>query len=266
VLRAGSGLVLAAAVVALVLGGRIYGAWVVVVVAGGLALWEFRQLSAGMGLKAPSWLLYPIGFYFAFSGTVLRRVPVELVLSAALIIGLTAFLFLPARRGGLGRWAMGLAGALYVGIPFNYYLLLYETPRWPRGLAWLLVTVGTVAVGDVAAYFVGRALGRHPFFPAVSPNKTLEGAVAGVICCGLGMVVSGVALLGLGPWHGVVLGLLVGLCAVFGDLVESQMKRLAGVKDSGRLIPGHGGVLDRIDSLLFAPVVVFFYASYLHLL
>jgi len=134
------------------------------------------------------------------------------------------------------------------------------------GVVWLAVILVTVVVSDVAALLVGTRLGRHPFFPAISPKKTVEGALAGLVFSVPVMVLGGTFLLGLPPWHAAVLGLLIGITAQVGDLVESQMKRLARVKDSSQLIPGHGGVLDRLDSALFPPIVVYVYASYLHLL
>jgi phosphatidate cytidylyltransferase len=260
-----SGVLLAVVVGALLAAGRA-GVYTIVIVVGGVALWEFRGLSGRMGYRAPSWLLYPLGLVFAFSGTVLKAIPLELVLSVALIAGLSVFLVMPGRREGLGRWALGLAGAVYIGLPFNSYLLLYDGARHAPGVFWLVVIVVTVVVSDAAALLVGTRLGRHPFFPAISPKKTLEGALAGLICSVPVTVATGVLLLGLSPGHSAVLGLLIGVTAQAGDLVESQMKRLARVKDSSNLIPGHGGVLDRLDSALFPPIVVYLYASYLHLL
>src|ERR1700692_1644877 len=105
----------------------IYGAYALVILLAGLALWEFRNLSDGMGSRAPGWLLFPLGAFFAFSGTVLKQVDVNLGLALALGGGLAAFLVVPGRRQGLGRWAMGMAGALYIGMPFNYYLVLYSS-------------------------------------------------------------------------------------------------------------------------------------------
>jgi phosphatidate cytidylyltransferase len=248
------------------LAAGVVGVHVLVFAVGALALWEFRGLSGRMGYPAPSWLLYPLGAYFALSGTLLSAVPLDVVLAVALIVGLSVFLVLPGRLEGLGRWAMGLAGALYIGMPFNYYLLLYERARATPGVLWLLAIVVTVIVSDAAALLVGTRVGRHRFFPRISPKKTVEGAIAGLVCCIPVMMLGGVALLGLAPWHAAMLGLLVGITAQAGDLVESQMKRLAGVKDSSHLIPGHGGSLDRLDSLLFPPIAVFLYVSYLHLL
>jgi phosphatidate cytidylyltransferase len=264
-IRVLSGVLLAAVVGGLLATGRP-GVYVMVLVIGGLAVWEFRGLSDRMGYRAPSWLLYPLGLVFAFSGTVLSAVPLELVLSIALIAGLSVFLVLPGRREGLGRWAMGLAGAVYIGLPFNYYLRLFDEAHRAPGIAWVLMVVLTVVVSDASALLAGMWLGRHPFFPAISPKKTVEGALAGLLCSVSVMVVGGMLLLGLPIWHAAVLGLLIGVTAQAGDLVESQMKRLARVKDSSNLIPGHGGVLDRLDSALFPPIVVFLYASYLHLL
>jgi phosphatidate cytidylyltransferase len=216
-----------------------------------------------MGFRAPSWLLYPLGGFFAFSGTVLKQVDVELVLSLVLVGGLAAFLVVPGRRQGLGRWAMGLAGALYIGMPFNYYLLLYTSK--PNGLVWTLFTILAIVVSDAAALLVGSRIGRRPFFRTVSPSKTVEGAIAGVVGAVLVMLLGVSAVLGLSPVHAVVIGVLIGVSAEIGDLVESQMKRIADVKDSSHLIPGHGGVLDRLDSILFPPILVFFYVTVFHL-
>jgi phosphatidate cytidylyltransferase len=263
--RVVSAALLVALVGGLLAAGRL-GVYAAMLAVGGVALWEFRGLSRRMGHLAPSWLLYPLGLVFALSGTLLQAVPLELVLSVSLIAGLSVFLVLPGRREGLGRWAMGLAGAVYIGMPFNYYLLLYDGSRHAPGVLWLALILVTVAVSDAAALLVGVRIGRHPFFPAISPRKTVEGALAGLACSVPVTLLGGTFLLGLQPWHAAVLGLLIGISGQAGDLVESQMKRLARVKDSSNLIPGHGGVLDRLDSALFPPIVVFLYASYLHLL
>src|SRR5216684_6437825 len=146
--------------------GGTYTVYALVVVLAGLALWEFRGLSDGMGFRAPLWLLFPLGAFFAFSGTVLKHVDVNLVLAMSLVGGLAAFLVLPGRRQGLGRWAMGLAGALYVGMPFNYYLLLYTSKS--NGLQWALFTVLAVVASDSAALLVGSRIGRHRFFSTIS--------------------------------------------------------------------------------------------------
>jgi phosphatidate cytidylyltransferase len=242
----------------------IYGVYLLVLLLGGLALWEFLGISEGMGSRAPAWLLFPLGAYFAFSGTVLKPVDVALVLSLALVGGLATFLVVPGRRQGLGRWAMGLAGALYIGMPFNYYLLLYSSN--PNGRVWTLFTIFAVIANDAAGLLVGSRIGRHPFFATISPHKTVEGAVAGVVASVLAMFVGVSIIMGLSPLHGIALGLLVGVSALIGDLVESQMKRIAELKDSSHLIPGHGGVLDRLDSILFPPILVYFYVTMFHLI
>jgi phosphatidate cytidylyltransferase len=258
-----SAFVILGAVIGLILAG-IFGVYALVLVLGGLGLYEFYGLSDKMGSRAPAWLLFPLGVFFAFSGTALKEVDVTLVLALTLVGGLGAFLVLPTRRQGLSRWAMGLAGALYIGMPFNFYLLLYTSK--PDGLQWTLFTVFAVIVSDAAALLVGSRFGRHPFFTNVSPKKTVEGAIAGVVGALIVMLVGVSGVIGLSPLHGIVLGLLVGISAGVGDLVESQMKRIADVKDSSHLIPGHGGVLDRIDSILFPPILVYFYLVVFHLI
>jgi phosphatidate cytidylyltransferase len=234
-----------------------YGAYTLVLLLGGFALWEFIGLSEGMGSRAPAWLLFPLGIFFAFSGTVLKGIDVNLVLSLSLVGGLAAFLVVQGRRQGLGRWAMGMAGALYIGMPFNYYLLLYTSKS--HGMIWALFVIFAVVANDAAALLVGSRIGRHPFFPTISPRKTVEGAIAGVLGSVVVMLIGVSAILGLSPIHAIALGVLVGVSGQVGDLVESQMKRIAEVKDSSHLIPGHGGVLDRLDSILFPPILVYFY-------
>jgi phosphatidate cytidylyltransferase len=149
-------------------------------------------------------------------------------------------------------------------MPFNYYLLLYTSKS--NGLEWALFTVLAVVASDSAALLVGSRIGRHPFFTTISPKKTVEGAIAGVLGAVVVMFVGVTAVMGFSPIHGLALGVLVGVSAEVGDLVESQMKRIAEVKDSSNLIPGHGGVLDRLDSILFPPILVFFYVTMFHIL
>src|ERR1700686_1974990 len=258
-----SAFVILAGVIGLTLLGT-YGADMLVLILAGLALWEFIGLSDGMGSRAPAWLLFPLGIFFAYSGTVLKTVDVTVVLSLALVGGLAAFLFVPGRRQGLGRWAMGMAGALYIGMPFNYYLVLYSSKS--HGMVWALFIIFAVVANDAAALLVGSRIGRRPFFPAISPRKTLEGAVAGVVGAVIVMFVGVSLIIGLRPIHAIAIGILVGVSAQIGDLVESQMKRIAEVKDSSNLIPGHGGVLDRLDSILFPPILVYFYVTIFHLI
>ncbi|HEV2141591.1 MAG TPA: phosphatidate cytidylyltransferase [Candidatus Dormibacteraeota bacterium] len=258
-----SAIVILAVIIGLVFAG-LYGVYALVLILGALGLWEFYGLSDRMGSRAPTWLLYPLAAFFAFSGTVLKEVDVNLVLALALVGGLGAFLFLPGQRQGLSRWAMGMAGALYIGMPFNFYLLLYTSKS--NGLAWTLFTILAVVACDAAALLVGSRIGRHPFFESISSRKTVEGAIAGVIAAIVVMLIGVAGVIGANPLHAIALGFLVGVSAEVGDLVESQMKRIAEVKDSSHLIPGHGGVLDRIDSILFPPILVYLYVSVFHLL
>ena len=127
------------------------------------------------------------------------------------------------------------------------------------GFRLVLLAVAGAVCGDTVAYFAGSAIGRHRFFPSISPNKSLEGAVGGAFASVLIGAIAGPWLIGISVPLGAALGGLMAVAAQGGDLVESAIKRQAGVKDSGTLIPGHGGLLDRADSLvLVAPVVYCF--------
>jgi phosphatidate cytidylyltransferase len=181
----------------------------------------------------------------------------EVALMAALVaIGLGA---MGAWRGGtnaLGTVAAGLFPAIYIGLPIGA-LVAVRAFAGPRVLFLLMLTV---MVSDTAQYYSGRAFGRHPLAPAISPKKTVEGAIGGFVF-GTALFVT------VGAWWvpGMPVALRAGLglalvaLGIAGDLFESMLKRSAGVKDSSSLIPGHGGVLDRIDALLFAAPVFYFF-------
>jgi phosphatidate cytidylyltransferase len=149
-------------------------------------------------------------------------------------------------------------GVIYVALLFSHFISLRQIPH---GNKWLLFALAIVWAGDTGAYYGGRAFGKKKLSPVISPNKTVEGAIAGLVasmCAGLILV----RLFGLNADISIILTLLLSLIAgvagIFGDLTESYIKRWAGVKDSGRLIPGHGGLLDRVDSVLFSVPVVFY--------
>ena len=159
-----------------------------------------------------------------------------------------------ARGNGLAVAGAVIAGAIWIGVPLGLLARVHDV-----GGAWaVLLLLGTVIVSDSSQYYTGRLLGRHLLAPNVSPKKTIEGAVGGVVFGTAAMVLGGRWLL---PYVDVpllvVTGLAVVLLGICGDLFESRLKRLAGVKDSSSLIPGHGGVLDRIDALLFATPVFY---------
>jgi phosphatidate cytidylyltransferase len=158
-------------------------------------------------------------------------------------------------------WLWAVAPVVYVGWLAAHFVLLRESPD---GRDWVLLTLLTVWIGDTGAYFVGRPLGRHKLAPQVSPGKTWEGAAGGQIAGFLAVAGLTAAFdLDIGVGHVIALGLLVPAAALVGDLAESAIKRGLGVKDSSGLVPGHGGVLDRLDSLLFAAPTVYWYLRWL---
>ncbi|MFQ5944881.1 MAG: phosphatidate cytidylyltransferase [Anaerolineae bacterium] len=179
------------------------------------------------------------------------------------------------RSQSLTNWSWGVAVALYVGwlgghavalrdfdpgllMPGRGFLEALPDQARSAGVIWTLLAFTITWANDTAAYLVGRVWGRRPLAASISPNKTWEGTVGGWIFSVLAAVVWG-GILGLSIPPVIVLGALVGPVATGGDLVVSHLKRRAGVKDTSRLIPGHGGALDRIDSLLFTVPLVYYW-------
>jgi phosphatidate cytidylyltransferase len=170
-------------------------------------------------------------------------------------------------RAGLVAWIATVFGAFYVSLLAFVIRLGTMAPAIPDGApleflgaerGWILLLILAVWSYDTGAFLVGRQFGRTRFIPHISPAKTVEGVIGGVVST---TVVVALLLWGLGqlPVHALVLGPLAALSAQAGDLAESMLKRAASAKDSGALIPGHGGMLDRIDSFLFAAPVVSLY-------
>ena len=180
-----------------------------------------------------------------------------LLVAAGLLFLLLSHRWTPASAR---PWLLTLGGPLYLGGTLAHALLLRELEQ---GTAWLLLAILVTFSVDTAAYFIGRALGRHRMAPRVSPGKTWEGAVGG-LAGGIGastllvwtfdlpLVLAFAPLLGLG----------VALVAQAGDLVESAIKRAADAKEAGRLLPGHGGILDRLDSVVLTLVLVYHVAKW----
>ncbi len=157
--------------------------------------------------------------------------------------------------------ALLLFGFIYIPLLLGHLVLLRSLPF---GREWIYLVLLIVMSSDTGAYFSGITLGRHKLYPAISPNKSVEGSIGGLLG---GLVAAFIARYTFFPALNAVdclaLGLGLGAMSQLGDLFESMVKRACGVKDSGRVIPGHGGILDRLDSLLFAFPLAFYYGWYL---
>ena len=172
------------------------------------------------------------------------------------------FLVTAKSTEGLGhKWAWFVLGLLYCALPLGMFVSLLELPG---GHAWLFAPLFAGWCGDIGGYFAGRAFGKHKMIPLISPKKTWEGFVGGVALAVFGVVLLKVAF--VDPWIDsespltwldcIVVGIFADIAGVFGDLAASMIKRTWGAKDSGRFLPGHGGMLDRIDAVMFTVPVV----------
>jgi phosphatidate cytidylyltransferase len=205
-------------------------------------------VAAGVGLT--------IGLYF--------RPELALIwFLGALIAGATSVLFSPGDIPGAGgRMGLAILGIVYVGGLTAPLALLHRS--LPAGPLWVITAIAATFGNDTGAYFAGRAFGRHKLYPSISPGKTVEGALGGLAATVLLLFVFRATFFpALTPADCLLVAIPGSILGPIGDLVESLMKRSAGVKDSGHLIPGHGGLLDRLDALLFVGAWIYTYAVYL---
>lgn len=221
------------------------------------------RVALGVGIALLLWAAQTLQPYTSIS---LDRLAVALSVIAGLIYELTR----RDRSTSLASWAFTLVGAYYVSGLLSGFVLLRQLDLplrngWLAGLgmepgtAWVMLGLAITWLNDTAAYFAGRSFGRHRMSPVLSPKKTWEGFAGGMLAS-LATALLAVPLLGLPIGYGAatLIGLAAGMAGVLGDLAESLIKRQIGIKDSGTLIPGHGGLLDRMDSLLFTGPVIYY--------
>lgn len=226
------------------------------------ALWEYFFM-AFPDRRKERWFGILLGATVSLGMILHGFFPPGSVLAAAVVGAFTLYLFFGAeleeRYQQLG-WT--LLGTLYIGYLVPHFVLLYQSPQ---GREWVLFVLLVVMVGDAAAYFVGTSLGRRKLSPKVSPGKTVEGALASTGASILAGLIGGSFLLPTVPWFEILLlSFLLNILGQSGDLFESWVKRVFMVKDSGALLPGHGGLLDRMDSLIFPAVLTTYYVRLLH--
>lgn len=223
-----------------------------ILLASAIGLWEFYSLFWGAGRRIPTRLCAIVLGSLMLTLTWFNRPQDALVcLGAGFVLAALSFLF---------RWdvideenAFAASGIFMVGLAYIPLLLLPATYLSTTRLVFVLAAV---AVSDTAAYFVGTRFGHHKLWPRVSPNKSSEGAIGSLVGCVLFCAIYG-EIYGQASWFAfALLGVAVNAFAQLGDLFESALKRSVNAKDSGHILPGHGGVLDRADSFLFAMPMV----------
>lgn len=220
-----------------------------------LAVWEFIYMMRKRGHQPTLWLAIGITVLGLMSLPLQERGVAIPVMAGLFMLSLTWQLFQKDSTATVVDWALTIAGAGYIGVGLGH---LWGLRLLPDGAAWVWLALFSTWGTDTYAYMVGKKFGRHKFFPRLSPKKTWEGVLGGIVGgVSLGVLVSSVSVVPL--VDGMLVGALIALVDPFGDLSISMMKRYAGVKDSSHLFPGHGGMLDRTDSVIFAVIVSYYY-------
>jgi phosphatidate cytidylyltransferase len=180
------------------------------------------------------------------------------LLTSAVVISLLLRVPIRTVKFSLTDWIWALSGIIYLGLLLGLLVSL----RINAGREWLYLVILCTFASDTAAFFIGRAVGRHKLAPNISPGKTWEGAVGGLfgaVIISLLFTLSTPVQLPIGYGEAIILGVIISIFGQIGDLAESKLKRHKGIKESGTLMPGHGGLLDRLDSILFAGLAVYIY-------
>lgn len=218
---------------------------------------EFYRLATHGGWQPSVVLGVAFTLFFIADAYFAEPRATEILIPTAVALPLLWLLIRSRGEKTLANWLWTVGGIFYIGWMLGHFIPLRELEQ---GRDWVILALFTVFAADSGAYLIGRAWGRHLVVPKISPGKTWEGTFAGLVAA-IAAAVALNAILGLpiSYWQVSLLGFLIAAVAFVGDLVESMLKRKAGVKDAGRLIPGHGGILDRLDSVVFTVVLVYYY-------
>lgn len=262
-----TGIVLIPAVVMLVLNAPYLWLSVVVSIITLIALWEYNSfviddsISSGKVTERAGLVTILLGVFVpAFYSVYGAGSLFPYLIFSLLVIVLVSAIGRESLKGSITEASLRFFGIVYIAVTLSHMIALSAIEN---GRLWLLVILIIVWANDTFAYFGGRLIGKNKLAPSISPGKTIEGAVIGL----LGGILSGFAFdyyysIFANPIDIIVVTLGVGVLSIIGDLVESILKRSAGVKDSGSILPGHGGLLDRIDSLIFVIPAVYYYVSF----
>lgn len=209
-----------------------------------LGQWELKNILQHLGIKV-SWLLAGPGVILVFFSMINHRLDYGITFLLLWTLLIAVISFPRIRWSDLGA---GFFGIVYVTVSLTYILLLREKDQglWLTALFFIANWLA-----DSGAYFTGRALGKHPLAPVISPKKSIEGVFGGTVTAALVLAMLGPKLTGFSYLFWAGFGIVISLGGQLGDLAESTLKRAAGVKDSSNIFPGHGGVLDRFDSIMF---------------
>jgi phosphatidate cytidylyltransferase len=232
--------------------------WVFDVLVLAIALGCLYELNALSNFKGQP-MEYPVAIFGVFAYALLASFGIlhkwEGALVAAIVIAATALGMYGEESGYFARSANTLLAVLYIGKLLTYFIFIRQIPGF--GFAWTAFAIALTALSDIFAMVVGTAVGRHSF-THISPKKTVEGSLGSlVIVVAIAAACTRIPQLHVQLWQGAVLGLITNVAAQAGDLVESALKRDAGVKDAGSMLQSHGGVLDRFDSYLFTGAAFF---------
>lgn len=263
--RVVTGLILAAGWLLLLLVGTYPLFCIVITAGGGVALYEFLRMSSPEVEQKHIPMVLILGVFPLVAASLWGSGAVifSLFLALLILIIITVVAF-PSLDNGLLFVSRLWFGIFYIGFCSAHLILLRS---FPQGSYWLLVLTAITVSSDSGAYYIGRTMGKTKLYPALSPGKTRAGAVGGVIGGMLGgLVVTAILFDGVNLVMIAFLGLALSAIGIIGDLIESLIKRVSGVKDSGRILPGHGGLLDRIDSLLLTAPLLYYVLFWGHAL
>jgi phosphatidate cytidylyltransferase len=230
-----------------------------IAVMAGLASWEFYHMAGRLKVQPITYFALALVILIIISPHCLYASTLPILITSAIVITLIWLLIRYPRDQAFTNWAWTMAGILYIGWMLSYWIQL-------RGLevgrALVFLAMLTTFANDTGAFFIGRALGKHALAPSISSGKTWEGAVGGLVFSVVASLLIGILFkLSFSYWQIALAGIIISIFAQLGDLVESLLKRNTGVKDAGKLVPGHGGILDRVDSLIFTGVVVYYFVE-----